>query len=169
MDTARNIPSPTGRAVTLVFYWGSLVIGFLLPWVTTVAVDIGHRHRPVAEAVASFFSGFWLRLFAPGEGLLWLALLGAAPFAVFAVFTLLHLGTAWRHGLDVARRRIVGVAFAFAAMLAISIWGHVSIMTARGSTAGIGFLFLPIYTLFALPVGYGLGRLVARIQARSAN
>jgi hypothetical protein len=50
---------------------------------------------------------------------------------------------------------------AAAAMIAVSIWGHYAILTARGSTAGIGFLFLPIYLLIAMPLGYGLGRLIA--------
>lgn len=162
-STLNQTPAMPGiRGITLVLYWGSLVLGFVLPWIMTVTTDVLHRQRSLAQASAKFIDDFHVRLFAPGDGTLFLALLGMAPFMVYAVFTLLHLGKAPRLGTQMAWRRLLGVVCAIIAMTAVSIWGHFTILTARGSTAGIGFIFLPFYTLFAMLPGYGFGRLLAR-------
>lgn len=149
---------PATRALTLSLYWGALFIGLALPWLVRIVVDLTSHDRSLAQ----FFSGLSLRLYGPDRGLLYLSLLSAAPFAVYAVFTLFHLGTAPRHGVEVTRRRRLALLLAGAVMLAVSVWGHYAIMTARGSTAAIGFIFLPLYVLVALPLGYGLGRWLAR-------
>ena len=145
------------RGLTLVLYWGSLVIGFLLPWAMLIWAEVWHRQ----QTLVAFSDGIYLRIFGPESGLLWLSLLGAAPFAVYAMFTLFHLGTAPRHGDDIARRRRLALLLTLAAMIAASVWGHYSILTARGSTAGIGFLFLPFYVSAAMLAGYGVGRGIA--------
>lgn len=153
---------PKIRGITLILYWGSLTLGFVLPWIMTVAADVFHRQRSLAEAGAKLFDAFHVRLFAPGDGTLFLALLSMVPFVIYAVFTLLHLRKGPRLGALITRRRLVSVVCAAMTMIAISVWGHYSILTARGSTAGIGFIFLPFYVLFAMLPGYGLGRLLAR-------
>lgn len=150
------VPANT-RALTLALYWGSLAVGVALPWVMQISVEVSRRK----QTLDAFFDGLYVRLFGPDGGLLFLSLLGAAPFAVYAVFALIHLGTAPRHGALVTRRRRFALFTAAAAMLGVSIWGHLAILTARGSTAGIGFLFLPFYVLIAMLVGYGLGRWIA--------
>lgn len=150
--------SPRTRCLTLFLYWGSLAVGVLLPLGMQVWIEIGRRKTPLAV----FLDGVHVRLFMPGDGLLALTLLGAAPFAIYAIFALIHLGTAPRRGALVARRRGFALLLAFAAMVAVSVWGHHAILTAKGSTAGIGFIFLPFYVLFALPVAYGIGRWIAR-------
>jgi hypothetical protein len=160
-------PSPTPaipniRGITLALYWGSLALGFMLPWVMTITADVFHRQRSLAEASTKLFADIHVRLFAPSDGTLFLALLSMAPFVVYAVFTLLHLGKGPRLGTLVTHRRLIGVLCAAIAMIVVSVWGHYSILTARGSTAGIGFIFLPFYVLFAMLLGYGLGRLLAR-------
>lgn len=156
--SASSEPAPAGtRALTLVLYWGSLVVGALLPWVLQITLDVSRRRH----TLESFFDGLYVRLFGPDSGLLFLSLLGLAPFAVYAVFALIHLGTAPRHGALVTRRRRLALLVAAAAMLGMSIWGHLAILTARGSTAGIGFLFLPFYVLIAMLVAFGLGRWIA--------
>src|SRR3970282_2137367 len=154
--------APKVRRITLALYWGSLVLGFVLPWIMMVAADAFRRQVSLAKASARFMDAFHIRLFAPGESILFSALLGLAPFAVYAVFTLLHLGRSPRLGAAVVRRRLLGVGFAAVAMIAVSVWAHFAILTARGSTAAIGFIFLPFYTVIAMALGYGLGRLVAR-------
>ncbi len=152
------LAGPRTRGLTLALYWGSVVVGVLLPWVMQIGVETWYREKPLA----AFFDGLYLRLFGSDSGLLFLSLLSAAPFAVYAVFALFHLGTAPRRGALVMRRRRLALLLAAAAMIAVSVWGHYAILTARGSTASIGFLFLPIYLLIAMPLGYGLGRLIAR-------
>jgi hypothetical protein len=51
-------------------------------------------------------------------------------------------------------------------MLTASLWLNLAIWTSRSSTAAIGFVFLPIYLLLVFPIGYGLGRLLARVWVR---
>lgn len=150
--------APRTRRLTLFLYWGSLAVGVLLPLGMQVGIEIWRRKTPLTV----YFEGVYVRLFMPGDGLLALTLLGAAPFAIHAIFALIHLGTAPRRGALVARRRGFALLLAFAAMVAVSAWGHHAILTAKGSTAGIGFIFLPFYVLFALPVAYGIGRWIAR-------
>jgi len=157
--SSESIPAgPRTRGLTLALYWGSLVVGVLMPWVMQIGVEVWYRQ----QAPAAFFDGLYLRLFGPDSGLLFLSLLSAAPFAIYAVFVLFHLGITPRHGALVTRRRRLALLLAAAAMIAVSVWGHYAILTARGSTASIGFLFLPIYLLMAMPIGYGLGQLIAR-------
>jgi hypothetical protein len=146
--------TPGTRGLTLALYWGSLALGLLLPWAIQIWVEVVNHHRPLM----AFFDGLYLRLFGPETGLLLLSLLGVAPFLVYAVFALLHLGTAPRQGGLVVRRRRLALLVSLAAMLAVTTWGHYSILTARGSTASIGFIFLPFYVLLAMPLGYGIGR-----------
>lgn len=157
-DAPRGEPSVAVRRLTLILYWGSLALGTLLPLALQAGVEIIRRKQRLAD----YFDGFYVRLFAPGEGLLPLMLLGAAPFAVYAIFALFHLGLAPSYGALIVRRRGLALLLTLAAMLAVSTWGHYAILTAKGSTAGIGFIFLPFYVLLALPVAYGLGRLIAR-------
>ncbi len=151
-------PSMAVRGLAVALYWGSVAIGLLLPFAMQVGVDVVRRKMPLA----GWFDGFWVYLFAQGSGLIALSLLGAAPFAIYAVCALIHLGTAPRHGALVTRRRRLALVLAFCAMVGVSAWGHLAILTARGSTAGIGLIFLPVYVLFAGLVAYGLGRLAGR-------
>lgn len=158
MPPATPGESPGTRRLTLFLYWGSLALGVLVPLGMQVGIEVWRRKT----TLTAHLDGLYVRLFAPGDGLLALTLLGAAPFVVYATFALIHLGTAPRHGAAVVRCRRFGLLLALPAMVAVSVWGHLAILTAKGSTAGIGFLFLPFYVLFALPVAYGIGRWVAR-------
>ncbi len=148
------------RRRTLQLYWGSIATGALLPMVVDLVVAATRR----GQMPAQYFEGFYLRLFAPQEGVMMLTLLGGAPFLLFGIFALIHLGTAHRRGEALASRRRFALQLAFAAMLALSIWGHYSIMTARGSTAALGFLFLPFFVLAAGIVAYAAGRLFKRVR-----
>lgn len=163
MTESAQIPAPVSgqRVTTAILYWGLLVTGVLLPWITQIAADAGHRGKPLMPVLAEFCDGFWLRLFAPGDGRLFMSLLGALPFALYALFVLFHLGRAYHRGEIIARRRRLALIIGAAAMVMISAWGHYGILTAKGSTAGIGLIFLPFHVLIAALIGYGLGRLAA--------
>lgn len=153
-----NAPPVAVRGLTFFLYWGSLAVGVLVSFMMQVGVETIRGKATLAD----YFDGFYLRLFGPGDGLLALTLLGAAPFAVYAIFALFHLGMAARHGPLIVRRRGFALQLALAAMVAVSVWGHYAILTAKGSTAGLGFIVLPFYVLVALAAAYVLGRLIAR-------
>jgi hypothetical protein len=138
--------APRLDRVALALYWGALAVGPGLPW----ALDVLF-HGP----------GLGRRLFAPGYNVFLIGVLDAAPFAAYAVFALVHLGTANRRGAEVARRRLAGVAAAGLALLGAALWVHLSILTSRSSTAALGYLVLPLELLPVLPVGYAAGRLAA--------
>ncbi len=148
------------RRRILRLYWGSMATGALLP----LAVDLVVATTRRAQTPAQYLEGFYLRLFAPQESVLMLALLGGAPFLLFGVFALIHLGTADRRGEALAVRRQFALQLAFATMVGLSAWGHYSIMTARGSTAALGFLFLPFYVLATGLVAYAAGRWFKRFR-----
>jgi hypothetical protein len=82
------------------------------------------------------------------------------------VICLLHLGKAQAHGASLVTRRIGGALVAALFMVAVSLWGNISIFASRSSTAPIGFVFLPFYLLIGGALGYGLGRLVVRLRQR---
>jgi hypothetical protein len=63
------------RRRILRLYWGSMATGALLP----LAVDLVVATTRRAQTPAQYLEGFYLRLFAPQESVLMLALLGGAP------------------------------------------------------------------------------------------
>lgn len=146
------------NTVTVLIFWGSIILGVVLPWAVFI---VTHRHND-----PRVLETFWRDLLGPDPWMLLAGVFNGIPFLVYAVFALLHLGKAAGHGAAVAWRRLSGVLTAGAAMTAISLWGNIAILTSRSSTASIGFLFLPIYLLLALAAGYGLGRLLARFWVR---
>jgi hypothetical protein len=95
-------------------------------------------------------------------GMIIMTTMHAAPFLAFGVFCLLHLGKVPTGDPSLAGRRLVGVLVGALLMVAMSLWGNISIFASRSSTAAIGFLFVPFYILFTAILGYGLGRLVVR-------
>ncbi len=146
--------SVEGFAVTL--FWGSTLAGLTLP-----AVSMWLARR---RSVAQVFSEFWQSFTGAEPGLVILTALHAAPFVAFGVFCLLHLGKAPANDASLASRRLGGALAAALLMVAVSLWGNISIFASRSSTAPIGFVFLPFYLLIAGTLGYGLGRLVARYR-----
>ena len=170
MTGAHAIPAraPRTRALTLALYWGSLASGLLLPLLIQFLVEMRRQGGTFAQTFEASFDAFFLRLFAPGDGTLFVSLIGAAPFAVYAVFTLFHLGTAPRHGSRVVRRRRFAVLASFVSMLAVSAWGLHAIASSSSSTAALGYLVLPAYVLVAMLLGYGFGALLAlRLDRRA--
>jgi hypothetical protein len=155
----------TTRRRTLLLYWGSIATGTLLP----LAMELGVAMARRGQTLAQFFDGFFVRLFAPQESVVMLTVLGGAPFLLFGVLALIHLGTADRVSTELGARRQFSLQLTYVAMLALSVWGHYSIMTARGSTAGLGFLFLPFVVAATGLAAYGLGRGFKRLRRGPAG
>jgi hypothetical protein len=149
-------------SVTLVLYWGTIVLGITLPWLLEIGVDVVVRHRPLVQTVRSFPH----QLFAPGRNQFLIGTLNAAPFLLFAVFLLLHLGKASVHGRDVSAQRLSGVVVALVAAFALSAYGNLAILTAHGSTAAIGYVFLPQAVAVMMVLGYGVGRGIGYLRRR---
>jgi len=145
-----------GYAVTL--FWGSALAGLLLP---AVSMWLAKR-RTTAEVI----SEFWYSFTGAEPGMIIMTALHALPFVAFAMFCLLHLGKVPADNASLRGRRLGGVLVGTFLMIAMSLWGNISIFASRSSTAAIGFLFMPFYLLFAGILGYCLGRLLARLWRR---
>ncbi len=148
--------------ITVTLYWGCIVFGLTLPGIVTVAHDAYRRHGAWAEA----WQDFRLHLFAPGYNLFLVGVLNAIPFILLAVFILFHLGTAAQQEPVIVSRRLLGVAGAVAAAVGLSAWAHIAVTLYPDAQGALVYLFLPIYLLGLIPLGYGCGRLIGKIAAR---
>ena len=133
----------------------------------TIAFGLGVS--PIVAIGAETAKGTWFpsavtqwigHLFEPGYNEFLLTLITALPFLLAAVFIRFHLG-----GEQIPRGRWAGVVGALSASAALSLWGLIAIRMSRSSTAAIGYLFLPFYVLFAMPIGYVAGRLIAKLRS----
>lgn len=83
----------------------------------------------------------------------------AVPFVLLGLFAALHLRRAPQ---PVVRTRLIAVLGAFIMLLLLGWWCH----TPEGSPGmNFGVAFFPLYGMFAAPLGYGLGRVVAHMTA----
>jgi len=147
------------RLLTSIGFWASSAGGLLLPWAVMLAVDISVRHIPVARAWRSFT----LHLFAPGYNFFLIGALTAIPFVILAVVVLIHLGTAPVQKPLIARRRAFGLACAGLGMLIAAAWTHLDVLLHPDAQGALAYFYLPLILLALLPVGYGAGRLIARM------
>jgi hypothetical protein len=137
-----------------VLFWLTVAVGFAVSPLVAIGTETA-KGTPLASA-----TGQWIgRLFEPGYNEFLLVLITALPFLAAAVFTLFHLT-----GEQIPRGRWVGVIGALCAGGAVCLWGLIAIRMSRSSTAAIGYLFLPVEVLFAMPVGYVAGRLIAKLR-----
>ncbi len=148
--------------ITVTLYWGCIVFGLTLPGVVTVAHDASRRHGAWTEA----WQDFRLHLFAPGYNLFLVAALNAVPFVLLAVFILFHLGTAAKQEPAIVSRRLLGIAVALAAAVGLSAWAHIGTTLYPDAQGALVYLFLPIYLLGLIPLGYALGRLAGNFAFR---
>jgi hypothetical protein len=142
------------KRVTILF-WLTVALGFVVSPIVAIGAETA-KGTPFASAVSQWVG----HLFEPGYNEFLLALIAAAPFLAAAVFGLFHLS-----GERIARGRWAGVAGALCAGAALTLWGLIAIRMSRSSTAAIGYLFLPFEVLFAMPIGYVAGRLIARLRS----
>ncbi|MFO0765559.1 MAG: hypothetical protein U0231_01935 [Nitrospiraceae bacterium] len=85
-----------------------------------------------------------------------------APFLLWAVWMLLHLGHAPLADPLTIRRRACGLALAALSMTGLSLWTHTSVLLYPDAQGALAYLFLPVMLLVASGVGYGAGRILAR-------
>lgn len=139
--------------------WISLFGGLLLPWSIMLAVEILLRDVPVQRAWRSFT----LHLFAPGYNLFLVGLLTALPFLILAAIILFHLGTAAAPNILIAYRRAFGLVSAALPMVLIAGWIHIDVLIHPDAQGALAYFYLPILLLMVLPLGYGLGRALAKL------
>jgi hypothetical protein len=148
--------------ITVALYWSCIVSGLTLPGVVTVTHDAFRRHGGWAEA----WQDFRLHLFAPGYNLFLIGVLNAVPFILLAVFILFHLGTAAKQEPAIISRRLFGIAGAMTVALGLSAWAHLGTTIHPDAQGALVYLFLPIYLLGLIPLGYALGRLAGNLVFR---
>lgn len=146
------------RVLTRLGFWFTLLIGFLLPWAIMLGVDTWVHDVPLARAWRSFT----LHLFAPGYNLFLVGVLTAIPFVVLALVMLLHLGTIPSQQALIAHRRALGLLSAEFVMLTIAGWTHVSVLVHPDAQGALAYFYLPVLLLISLPLGYGVGRALAK-------
>lgn len=158
MTTLAQEKSSRLRILTRLGFWTSLLGGPLLPWTIMLAVETWVRDVPFARAWRSFT----LHLFAPGYNFFLVGVLTGLPFVVLAVVILLHLGTAPAHKSLIAHRRALGLLSASLAMVLVAGWTHIEVLIYPDAQGALAYFYLPILLLALLPLGYGLGRALAK-------
>jgi hypothetical protein len=145
---------PTGLILSL--YWGSILLSLTMPWGLLALFEISAHRRTAGEA----YRHLSLHLFAPGYNYFLVGVLSAAPFVVYAVFLLFHLG--WNDRLEPAQRarRIAGILGSLILMLGVSFWTHLSALMYPDAQGALVYFFLPYVLLVLIPLGYGVGRLI---------
>ena len=149
--------NPSSRrltAFTLLLYWGSILFGFGIPWLTTVMVDIVKHDQSLAQAMHQLR----LHLFAPGYNLFLIGLMNAAPFLIFAIFALLHLGLTPPEVGKLAGRRGAALLVTALALVGLSAWVHVMTLWFPDAQGALAYFFLPFVLLGLMPVSYAIGR-----------
>lgn len=156
--TALGDPRTLTR-LTVALYWGCVVFGLTLHGIVMIAHDAYRRHGAWAEAIQDFR----LHLFAPGYNLFLISVLNALPFVLLAVFILFHLGTAAKQEPAIISRRLFGVAGAVAVAVGLSAWAHIGTTLYPDAQGALVYLFLPIYLMGLIPLGYAVGRLAGTL------
>ena len=138
--------------------WVSLFGGLLLPWAIMLTVETLVRGVPFPRAWRSFT----LHLFAPGYNFFLVGVLTALPFVILALLILFHLGIASAHHALIAYRRALGLFSAGSSMALIAGWIHVEVLIHPDAQGALAYFYLPVLLLAILPLGYGLGRALAK-------
>ncbi len=146
------------RLFTRLGFWFTLLSGVLLPWTIMLGVDTLVHGIPLARAWRSFT----LHLFAPGYNLFLVGILTAIPFVLLAIFLLLHLGTIDSQKALIAHRRALGLFAAELLMLTIAGWTHISVLIYPDAQGALAYFYLPVLLVVSLPLGYGMGRALAK-------
>lgn len=151
------------RAIlTLAFYWGSILLGMILPWLLLLAFEISAHQRTLAQA----FAYVRLHFFTPGYNFFLIGILNAVPFMIFSVFLLFHLGRTPVQEPAFFSRRMAGVLGALLLMFGVSFWTHVTTLVHPDAQGALAYLFLPLVLTVLMPLGYAGGRLVGKLWIR---
>ena len=149
--------SPLNRrwtAFTLLVYWGCVLLGLCIPWLATITVDMLKHDQSLAQALHQLR----LHLFAPGYNLFLIGLLNAAPFLLFAIFALLHMGFAPLENRRLRGRRSAGILVTAVGLIGLSSWTHLMTLWHPDAQGALAYLFLPFVLLGIMPISYALGR-----------
>lgn len=150
--------SPSRATLTLALYWGSILVGLTMPVLVRIVHDMATSQASWSDVIEAIGQ----QLFAPGYNLFLIAALNATPFVLYAIFVLFHLGLAHRCRPAVARRRVGGALGGATVLLGLSLWAHVGTIVWPDAQGALVYFFLPIYLLILTPLGYALGRWLAR-------
>jgi hypothetical protein len=143
------------------WFWGLIILGILLPLIVESVVAIIFASKDFFSMLKSIF-----------PSLILIGLLNDVPFIIFAflVRSLWHRPEVetsqdfFKHKGGVIGAGLVGIGFVL--FINISIWLSVTLMLPGFSTAVIAFIFLPIYGIIGILIGYGSGRLIGKIILR---
>jgi len=149
---------PDLTKLTLTLYWGNILLGLTLPWAVRIAHEAYQSHASVWGALQNVHR----QLFAPGYNLFLVGAMNAAPFAIFAVFVLFHLGRAHLCEPQTIPRRIGGVLGGVTVLLGVSLWAHIGTVVYPDAQGALVYFFLPFYLLILIPLGYAVGRWIGR-------
>ncbi len=106
----------------------------------------------VARLPGAVFYGmeFLLQYLIPVKKILFISAINLIPFTVLAVVV----------ARSASRAGVVG---AVAVVFGLNLFGHGMLDLNSSSTAAVALVFIPIYTLLLVPVGYLLGRIVGGV------
>lgn len=155
-------PNHRFAAFTLIVFWGCILLGLAIPWLSTIVVDMLKHGQSIGQA----FHQLRLHLFAPGYNLFLIALLNAVPFVLFSIFVLFHLGLVASQNHGGAWQRVIGVGTAALGLIAVSGWTHVMTLWYPDAQGALAYVFLPFLLIVLIPVGYAIGRVLGRIAIR---
>jgi hypothetical protein len=142
-------------------YISILIIGFLLPSIIASIVILLFEPADVVRLFVSSARTFIL-----------IGLFNVIPFAVYVKMLKSFMVRAndnisskdqLRHKYGLIFAAIVGLNIII--YIQVTTWIGMIKLVPGASTAGIAFLLLPVYGLFAVVLGYGFGMLVAKVQA----
>jgi len=148
----------------LTWFWSIIIGEILLPFLVSIAVEIVSDPREAYNLRFIFLSpSFFL-----------IGLLNDVPFILlaFLVRSLWHrpkdekYKDFLRHKAGVIGAGVISISLIL--YINISIWISIVLLLPGFSTAVISYIFLPIYGIIALLVGYGLGRIVYKFVVKES-
>lgn len=146
---------------TLALYWGTILLSLMFPWLLLLFFEVSAHRRSFAEGLRYVH----LHFFAPGYNFFLIGVLNAAPFALFAVFVLFHLGPA--AGRDqLFRRRRAGIVGSLTLAFGVSFWTHVTTLAYPDAQGAFAYFMLPVILVVLLPMGYAAGRVLPWLRDR---
>lgn len=146
------------------WFWGLIILGILSPLIVESVVAIIFASQDFFSMLRSIFPSLML-----------IGLLNAVPFIIFAFL----VRSLWqrpevetpqdffKHKGGVIGAGVVGIGLVL--FVNISIWTSIALMLPGFSTAVIAFIFLPVYGIIGILIGYGSGRLIGKIILRYRN
>ena len=146
------------RQISKRAFWGIIVLGAILPMVTQVI--IGAIFDPTSIVSLIFKSN-------P----LFLAIINVIPFIALALLAKWKLNNVPSDNISVISKRLYSVIGAGVTTISVSLLINFSVWINLfsddpSSTAGIALVFIPIYAIIVMPIGYLCGKLAGSLILR---